>query len=162
MSPQTLFEPKKERLDSHQQFLESYTSIVRTYQELVPLEKRAEHYNEKLQQIKSKPHKTAMDELEVRVIKNEVDRAFELHEKLERTLEEIRKLRTKDGSVELDVLNDKIKPLIEAEKFKAQFHMDISQTEVERKAAANAIEAVERAAGRIKELRAEIIGFQIK
>ncbi len=152
-----LAEPKQEKLDSRQQFLDSYASIVKIYQELVPLESRVSSYEEKLQKIKSKPHKTQEDILEVRIIQREVDRASELHEKLNRIPEEIRKLRGKDtGAVELSVLDGEIKPLIEAEKFKAEFHMDKSQMEVERRVAANAIEAAKRAEGKINELRDEI------
>ena len=51
-----------------------------------------------------------------------------------------------------------IKALVEAEKFKAEFHRDQSQMPVEHKVAADAVHAIELAESAIKELRAEVSG----
>jgi hypothetical protein len=183
MSPEThqqLIGPKHE-LDSHQQFLESYTSIVKIYQELVPLDKRLEGHEKRLQEIKveleAMPQKTK-DEIkelamgrqgkanerqmliqELLAILSQVDRAHELHQRLDRIPEEIRKVRGKDtAAVELSVLDNEITPLVEAEKFKAEFHRDKSQMPIERRIADDATEAIKRASGLIEELRAEVSG----
>jgi hypothetical protein len=158
MSPQTLIEPRQE-LDSRQQFLESYASIVKIYQELVPLDNRLENHEKRLQEIKSKSHRSDEDKLEVLVIKKQVDRASELHERLDKIPEEIRKLRTKDTSnSELSVLDGEVKTLILAEKFKAEFQRDKSQLPIERRVAADAFKAIELAENEINKLRAEISG----
>lgn len=158
MSPQTLIEPKQEKLDSRRQFLESYTSIVIIYQELVPLDNRLEGHEKRLNELKFKPQRTKEETQEVLAIGGQVNRAHELRERLDRIPEEIRKLRGKDTAVEFSVLDNEIKALVEAEKFKAEFNRDRSRLPIEHKIAADAVKAIELAESKINELRAEVRG----
>jgi predicted RND superfamily exporter protein len=159
MSLQTLIEPKQEKLDSRRQFLESYTSIVKIYQELVPLDNKLEDHEKRLNEIKAKPKSqiTKEETQEVLDIGRQVNRAHELRERLDRIPEEIRKLRGKD-TVELSVLDNEINALVEAEKFKAEFNRDRSRLPIEHKVATDALKAIELAESKINELRAEVSG----
>lgn len=158
-SPTILVEPNKEISDSRQQFFNSYLSLLKVYQELVPLESRMPGYDKRLGELKAKPHRTEEDKQEVLIIGRQVNRAYELHDTLSKVSEDIRKQRLKDTTgVELLVLESEIKPLIEAEKFKADFNMDKSQLEIERRVASHAMEAANRTESKINELRAEIGG----
>ena len=85
-SPQALADLKGERLDSHQRFLELYSSIVDDYRKLVPLEETVLSFKKKVSEGK-------ISNLEVNLLKKDMDEVLQMYDKLEKTSADIVALR---------------------------------------------------------------------
>lgn len=163
MSPQ-LLEQNAERMDSRQKFLELYKFITDTLKEIVPLEKRVfpvfDEYKKKLDEGKISKFDLHLNP-ELRDLKDNINELDALHEKLERTSNAIRELRSKLSPAERENEVNAIiesKTYLQIEQMRVHSRMMSSATPQERMKHADEMEGLYRADVTIEEFNTEMKG----
>ena len=151
MSLQTLAEPHREKMDSHQQFLQLYKSISDACKELVPLEKKVMGYEKKLKEGNISP-------FEAQLLKKDMGRVLELYDAIEKTSQSIRELRQLQPNDKENEVNAIIetKTYLCIEGMRTHSHMMGSKTSHERMEHTETMEGLSLAEKKITELVSEI------